>query len=72
MSTLNKFLSELGTDAKLLEEYKAEPVTTMKAAGLTQEEIEAIQNNDKDKVKKLTGETGVYPVIVHHVKEHNL
>lgn len=72
MSTLNKFLTELGTNAKLLEDYKAEPVTTMKAAGLTHEEIDAVQNVDMAKVKELSGDGGEYPVIVHNVKEHNL
>ena len=72
MSTLNTFLTKLGTDAKLLEDYKAEPVATMKAAGLNDEEIHAVQNADIAKVKQLAGDGGEYPVVVHNVKEHNL
>ena len=53
MSTLNKFLTELGTNAKLMEDYKAEPVATMEAAGLNDEEINAVQSNDTEKVKEL-------------------
>lgn len=71
MSTLNKFLTELGTNAKLMEDYKTEPVATMKAAGLNDEEISAVQSNDTAKVKELTG-GGEYAVVVHNVKEHNL
>ena len=71
MSTLNKFLTELGTNAKLMEDYKAEPVATMKASGLSDEEIGAVQSNDAEKVKELTG-GGEYAVVVHNVKEHNL
>lgn len=72
MSTLNKFLTELGTNAKLLEAYKDDPVATMTAAGLSDEEIDAVQNVDLAKIKELTGESNTYGVIVHHVKEHNL
>ncbi|GAA4356219.1 hypothetical protein [Kangiella marina] len=71
MSTLNKFLTELGTNAKLMEAYKAEPVATMEAAGLNDDEINAVQHADMDKVKELTG-GGEYAVVVHNVKEHNL
>lgn len=72
MSTLNKFLTELGTNAKLMEDYKAEPVATMKAAGLNDNEIDAVQHADMAKVKELIGDGGEYPVVVHNVKEHNL
>lgn len=72
MSTLKTFLTELGTNAQLLEDYKADPVATMQAAGLTQEEIDAVQNVNMDKIKSLLGEDGDYLLVVHNINEHCL
>ena len=56
MSKFNDFFEKLGSDAKLLEEYKQDPQGVMKANGLTDDEIQAVMSGDNDKLKSLSGD----------------
>ena len=53
---MNKFFTQLGTNAALLEAYKLDPRGVMKANGLNQEEIEAVMSGDKARVSELSGD----------------
>ncbi|MEH8022170.1 MULTISPECIES: hypothetical protein [Rheinheimera] len=55
MSDLSKFIAELATNPKLLQEYSASPANTLKNYGLQSHEIEAVLSGDKAQVEKLTG-----------------
>lgn len=57
MSKLSDFFQELGSDAALLEAYKADPKGVMKANGLTDEEIQAVLSGDKAQLDSLSGDT---------------
>ncbi|QDE32070.1 hypothetical protein [Shewanella polaris] len=67
MSNMNKFFTQLGTNAALLEAYKLDPRGIMKANGLTKEEIEAVMSGDKAQVSKLSGdkEMSMYLLVVN-------
>ncbi|MCG9720651.1 hypothetical protein [Shewanella sp. Isolate7] len=57
MSKLSDFFQKLGSDAALLEAYKADPKGVMKANGLTDEEIQAVLSGDKAQLDSLSGDT---------------
>lgn len=55
MSALVKLLKNIGSDPELADRYKKDPESTMKAAGLSAEEIRAMLDKDLDKLKELSG-----------------
>lgn len=74
MSKLREFLTELGTNSRLLKEYKKDPDATMESYGLTKEEIKAVKKVDMDAIKELTGYNEDYEplLVVHNVNEHGM
>ncbi|ABV86615.1 hypothetical protein [Shewanella pealeana] len=54
MSKFNKFFEKLGSDAKLLEEYKQDPQGVMQANGLSDDEIQAVISGDDNKLKSFS------------------
>ncbi|WP_108944077.1 hypothetical protein [Shewanella halifaxensis] len=64
MSKFNDFFEKLGSDAKLLEEYKQDPQGVMKANGLTDDEIQAVMSGDNDKLKSLSGDNQIKEFLV--------
>ena len=69
MSKFNKFFEKLGSDAKLLEEYKQDPQSVMQASGLNDEEIQAVMSGDDKKVKSLLGSKGAKGFLVVYVNK---
>lgn len=55
MSELTQLLKQLGEDAKLHDEYVADPEKVMKERGLDDEAIQAMLDKDLDKLRKLSG-----------------
>lgn len=55
MSELTRLLKQLGEDAKLHDEYLADPKRVMKERGLKDEEIQAMLDKDVDRLRKLSG-----------------
>ncbi|MGS0728326.1 hypothetical protein ACVBKF_19170, partial [Shewanella sp. 0m-11] len=60
---------KLGSDAKLLEEYKQDPQGVMKANGLTDDEIQAVISGDDSKLKSLSGGKSVKGFLVVHANK---
>jgi len=56
MSALSDFITQLGQDAQLMEDYKQNPEAVMRAYGLTDEEINAVMTGDMEKLKTLSGD----------------
>ncbi|MCK8043429.1 hypothetical protein MSG37_00890 [Shewanella sp. 1CM18E] len=54
MSKFNDFFEKLGSDARLLEEYKQDPQGVMQAHGLSEDEIKAVISGDASKLKSLS------------------
>lgn len=50
--TLVNFIEELDSNAKLLEEYKANPVDTAKAYKLSDEDVKIIEDKNWDELSK--------------------
>ncbi len=69
MSKFNKFFEKLGSDAKLLEEYKQDPQGVMQANGLSDDEIQAVISGDDKKVKSLLGPKGGHGYLVVYVNK---
>lgn len=65
MSQLASFMMKLGEDAELMAAYRKDPRGTMKAHGLTDEEIEAVMSGDTDKVKALSGNDSDTFIVVY-------
>ena len=55
MSNLLELMRELGRNAALAEEYKANPDVVMRNASLSDEEARALREKDYDAIKRLTG-----------------
>ncbi|MBN8726274.1 MAG: hypothetical protein J0H15_01035 [Xanthomonadales bacterium] len=55
MSKLLDFMRELGRDATLAAEYTQDADGTMRSAGLSDEERQAMLDKDYDAIKRLTG-----------------
>ena len=55
MSKLLELMRELGRNAALAEEYKANPDVVMQNASLSDEEARALREKDYDAIKRLTG-----------------
>lgn len=55
MSKLLELMRELGSNAALAEEYKADPDAVMQQAGLSVEECRALREKDYEAIKRLTG-----------------
>ncbi|QLE86236.1 hypothetical protein FLM48_14845 [Shewanella sp. Scap07] len=56
MSKLSDFFERLGTDAKLLDAYKKDPVGVMQANGVTDKEIKVVMSGNDSDIKKLLGD----------------
>ncbi|MGS0681813.1 hypothetical protein ACVBIL_11665 [Shewanella sp. 125m-7] len=69
MSKFNKFFEKLGSDAKLLEEYKQDPQGVMKANGLTDDETQAVMSGDDNKLKSLSGGKSVKGFMVVFIND---
>ncbi|MCL1139719.1 hypothetical protein [Shewanella pneumatophori] len=69
MSKFNSFFEKLGSDAKLLEEYKQDPQGVMQANGLNDDEIEAVMSGDDNKLKSLSGDKSVKSYMVVYVNK---
>ncbi|WP_028768599.1 hypothetical protein [Shewanella fidelis] len=69
MSKFNDFFEKLGSDAKLLEEYKQDPQGVMKANGLTDDEIQAVMSGGNDKLKSLSGGKNVQTLLIVHANK---
>ncbi|MGS0673969.1 hypothetical protein [Shewanella sp. 0m-4] len=67
MSKFNNFFEKLGSDAKLLEEYKQDPQGVMKANGLADDEIQAVISGDENKLKGLSGSKGIQSFLLVYV-----
>ncbi|MCL1145344.1 hypothetical protein AB4298_18265 [Shewanella sp. 10N.261.52.F9] len=65
MSKFNVFFEKLGSDAKLLEQYKQDPQAVMQAHGLSEEEIQVVLSGDKNKIESIAGAKpmGSYTVV---------
>ncbi|MCL1040789.1 hypothetical protein ACNPKB_10865 [Shewanella marisflavi] len=57
MSKLSDFFQKLGSDAALLEAYKADPEGVMQDYGLSDEEIAAVMSGDKEQIDSLSGDS---------------
>ncbi|MFV7770927.1 hypothetical protein [Shewanella marisflavi] len=57
MSKLSDFFQILGSDAALLEAYKADPEGVMQDYGLSDEEIAAVMSGDKEQIDSLSGDS---------------
>ncbi|ASJ97442.1 hypothetical protein [Shewanella marisflavi] len=57
MSKLSDFFQKLGSDAALLEAYKADPEGVMQNYGLSDEEIAAVMSGDKEQIDSLSGDS---------------
>ncbi|WP_394200593.1 hypothetical protein [Shewanella waksmanii] len=57
MSDLNDFFERLGSDAKLLEEYKKDPEGVMKANGISDKDIAIVMSGEEDQLRKQLGDT---------------
>ncbi|QDF75979.1 MULTISPECIES: hypothetical protein [Shewanella] len=57
MSKLSDFFQKLGSDAALLEAYKADPEGVMQDNGLSDEEIAAVMSGDKEQIDSLSGDS---------------
>lgn len=55
MSKMLDFMRELGRDATLAAEYDRDRDATMRKAGLSDEERQAMLDKDYDAIKRLTG-----------------
>ncbi|MCX7556691.1 hypothetical protein OS187_07630 [Xanthomonadaceae bacterium JHOS43] len=55
MSKLLELMRELGRNAALADEYKVDPDTVMKNAGLSDDECRALREKDYEAIKRLTG-----------------
>lgn len=64
MSKFNDFFEKLGSDAKLLEEYKQDPQGVMKTNSLTDDEIQAVMSGNNDKLKSLSGDNQIKEFLV--------
>ncbi|GIU09635.1 MULTISPECIES: hypothetical protein [unclassified Shewanella] len=69
MSKFNQFFEKLGSDAKLLEEYKQDPQGVMQAHGLSDEEIQTVMSGDDNKLKSLSGGKSVKGFMVVHANK---
>ncbi|ABZ75917.1 conserved hypothetical protein [Shewanella halifaxensis HAW-EB4] len=69
MSKFNEFFEKLGSDAKLLEEYKQDPQGVMQANGLSDAEIQAVMSGDDSKLKSLSGDKGTKGYLVVHANK---
>ncbi len=69
MSKFNDFFEKLGSDAKLLEEYKQDPQGVMQANGLSDDEILAVMSGDDNKLKSLSGDKSVKSYMVVYVNK---
>ncbi|MCG9729179.1 hypothetical protein L1D44_04890 [Shewanella sp. Isolate13] len=66
MSKFNEFFEKLGSDAKLLEEYKQDPQGVMQANGLSDDEIQAVMSGDDNQIKSLSGGQNYRSLILIH------
>ncbi|MCP1727846.1 hypothetical protein J2T60_001846 [Natronospira proteinivora] len=57
MSGLNELLRDLGSDAKLEKAYQEDPESVMERYRLTEEERQALRDQDIEKIKSLSGST---------------
>ncbi|HSH27964.1 MAG TPA: hypothetical protein VK972_09415 [Wenzhouxiangella sp.] len=55
MSELTRLLKQLGQDAKLHDQYLADPEAVMRKRGLDKAEIQAMLDKDVDRLRKLSG-----------------
>lgn len=69
MSKFNDFFEKLGSDAKLLEEYKQDPQGVMQANGLNDDEIQAVLSGDDKKVKSLLGSKDARSFLLVHANK---
>lgn len=53
---LTEFLTNLATDEKLVEAFKADNVGTMKAHGVSDEHIELVVNKKYDEIRQVLGD----------------
>ncbi|GIU38708.1 hypothetical protein L2719_15135 [Shewanella schlegeliana] len=66
MSKFNEFFEKLGSDAKLLEEYKQDPQGVMQANGLSDDEIQAVMSGDEKQIHSLSGSKNYRSLVLIH------
>ncbi|GIU51168.1 hypothetical protein TUM4438_39810 [Shewanella sairae] len=69
MSKFNQFFEKLGSDAKLLEEYKQDPQGVMQANGLNDNEVQAVLSGDGAELKRLSGENKIKEFLVVFIND---
>lgn len=62
-----EYLIDLASNSTAQQQFKADPEVAMKNSGLSQEQIDAMLSNDKDKIQEVLGNDNVQygvPIVI--------